>query len=183
MLEISHRSKAFDKILQSTKRRLTDLLSVPDTHEILFLQGGSRLQFSMIPMNLLRGAKGPADYILTGSWSKKAIEEAQREGEARVAWDGKAKNYDRLPPPDQIKLDASAAYVYFTSNETIEGVQFVTEPKVNDVPLVCDASSDFLCRPLPVDRYGILYACAKERGPGWSHHRHHPQRPCSARQG
>jgi phosphoserine aminotransferase len=107
-----------------------------------------------------------ADYILTGSWSQMAIEEAHREGTARVAYSGKATNFDRLPAAGELKLDPSAAYVYYTSNETIQGVQFADEPATGEVPLVCDASSDFLCRPLDMSRYGLLYACAqKNAGP------------------
>lgn len=166
VLEISHRSKQFGAILESTKTALTELLSIPDNYRILFLQGGARLQFSMIPMNLLRGSDAAADYILTGSWGKKAIEEADKEGKTRVVWDGKATNYDRLPAPSEMTFEPNAAYVYFTSNETIQGVQFAKEPDVGDVPLVCDASSDFLHRPLDISRYGLIYACAqKNAGP------------------
>jgi phosphoserine aminotransferase len=116
----------------------------------------------MVPQNLLRGTGRAADYIISGSWGKKAIEEARREGNVRVAWDGKPTNYDRLPSAAELQLDANAAYVHFTSNETIQGVQFDQEPEVGDVPLVCDASSDFLSRPLPIERYGLIYACAQK---------------------
>lgn len=166
VLEISHRSKAFSEIHQSAKESLKNLLSVPDDYHILFLQGGARLQFSMIPMNLLRGTDAPAEFILTGTWGKKAREEAEKEGTVRVLWDGKETNYDRLPKVDQLDLDPSAAYMYIASNETIQGVQFPTEPDTGDVPLVCDASSDFLHRPVDITRYGILFACAqKNAGP------------------
>jgi phosphoserine aminotransferase len=165
VMEISHRSQTFIDILEDAKARLKRLLKVPDNFQILFLQGGSRLQFSMIPMNLLRGSAA-ADYVLTGSWSKMARDEAVREGEVRVAWDGKATNYDRLPEPSELKLNPEAAYVYIASNETIQGVQFASEPETGGVPLVCDASSDFLHRPLPLEKYGLLYACAqKNAGP------------------
>ena len=166
VLEISHRGPEFRDILADAKQRLTDLLDIPDSHELIFLQGGSRLQFSMVPMNLLRGQAGPADYITTGSWGKKALDEARREGPVSVVWDGKATNYDRLPRADELKLTPEAAYVYYTSNETIQGVQFPEEPASGSVPLVCDASSDFLSRPLEIDRYGLIYACAqKNAGP------------------
>ena len=166
VLEISHRSKAFSEIHQSAKERLKSLLSLPDNYHILFLQGGARLQFSMVPMNLQRGADSVSDYILTGSWGKKAREEAERTGTVRIAWDGKETNYDRLPTPAQMDLNPDADYVHFTSNETIQGVQFQGEPDAGDVPLVCDASSDFLHRPLDVTRYGMLYAGAqKNAGP------------------
>jgi phosphoserine aminotransferase len=166
VMEIGHRSSAFEEILQSAKDRLKRLLAIPDDRRILFLQGGSRLQFSMVPMNLLRGTGRPADYVLTGSWGKSALKEAQKEGDVRVAWDGKASGYDGLPADDELQLDAGAAYVHITSNETIEGVQFPVEPDVGDVPLVCDCSSDFLSRPVAMEKYGLLYACAqKNAGP------------------
>ncbi|QDU93667.1 3-phosphoserine/phosphohydroxythreonine transaminase [Lignipirellula cremea] len=164
LLEISHRSKEFLAIHEAAKADLTELLGIPSNYKILFLQGGSRLQFSMIPMNLL-GKDQTADYLITGSWSKYALAEAEKEGKINVAWDGKADNYSRLPAPGEATLNDDAAYAYYASNETIQGVQFPTEP-VTKAPLVCDASSDFMCRPLPIDQYGILYACAqKNAGP------------------
>lgn len=166
ILEISHRSPAFAEILADTKARLRSLLGIPSHYAVLFLQGGSRLQFSMTPMNLLRGQPQPADYILTGSWGNKAKEQAELEGPVRVAWDGQATNYDRLPEDQELRLNPAAAYVHITSNETIEGVQFASEPETGAAPLVCDASSDFLSRPLPISRYGLIYACAqKNAGP------------------
>jgi phosphoserine aminotransferase len=165
VLEISHRSKTFIEIMDRAEADLRELLGISDDYQVLFLQGGSRLQFSMVPMNLL-GEGQSADYLVTGSWGKKALDEAVKEGNTRVAWDGKSTNYDRLPSADQLDLDPSAAYAYFTSNETIQGVQFLDEPAVGDVPLVCDASSDFMCRPLPIEKYGLIYACAqKNAGP------------------
>ena len=120
----------------------------------------------MIPMSFLRNTGKPADYIVTGTWSKKAVDEAKTQGTVQIAFDGKAGNYNRVPKAGELKLDPNAAYAYFTSNETIQGVQFPAEPEVGDVPLVCDASSDFLSRPIPVARYGILFACAqKNAGP------------------
>lgn len=166
ILEISHRSKAFDEILADAKSRLKALLGIPDNYQILFLQGGARLQFSMIPMNLLRGAGAAAEYVVTGSWSKYALGEAQKEGPVNVAWNGKETNYDRLPAFASLPINPRAAYVYIASNETIQGVQFATDPDTGGVPLVCDASSDLLHRPVDVGRYGILFACAqKNAGP------------------
>jgi phosphoserine aminotransferase len=166
VMEISHRSKQFVQILEQAIDDLSALLQVPDGYSILFLQGGARLQFSMIPMNFLRDAGAAADYILTGSWSKNALAEAKKEGDVQVAWDGKDSNYDRLPSSSELELSDSSAYVYFASNETIQGVQFAGEPEVDGRPLVCDASSDFLSRPLDISRYGLLYACAqKNAGP------------------
>lgn len=163
ILEISHRSAQFTSVLDDAKQRITKLLSVPDSHDVLFLQGGSRLQFSMIPMNLLGGG-ATADYITTGTWGKKAVEEARKVGDINVLWDGKDTNYDRLPTG--LTGSANSAYTYYTSNETIQGVQFLTEPEIGDAPLVCDASSDFMCRDLPIEKYGMVYACAqKNAGP------------------
>ncbi len=166
ILEISHRSKPFLAILESAKHHLQQLLSIPEGYSTVFLQGGSRLQFSMIPMNLLRGQVAPAEYIVTGSWGEAAHKEAVKEGQVHVAWDGKSEGYCRLPSTDELRIPSKAAFAYFTSNETIEGVQFSQEPVVGDVPLVCDASSDFLHRPLDLQRYGLIYACAqKNAGP------------------
>lgn len=166
ILEISHRSKAFDAILADATSRLKALLEIPDNYQILFLQGGARLQFSMIPMNLLRGSGVAAEYIVTGSWGKYALEEAKKEGPVTVAWNGKDTNYDRLPSVASLAINPQAPYAYLVSNETIQGVQFASDPDLGGVPLVCDASSDFLHRPVDVSRYGILYACAqKNAGP------------------
>lgn len=162
VLEMSHRSPGFLDILAATKSLLKELLAIPDGYQIVFLQGGSRLQFSMIPLNLLHGQDKPAEYIVTGSWSKMALDEAKREGQVNVSWDGKATNFDRLPRSADLKISPDAAYTYFCSNETIQGVQFQAEPQVGSVPLVCDASSDFLHRPLSVEKYGLIYACAQK---------------------
>jgi phosphoserine aminotransferase len=166
VMEISHRSKTFTEIIEAAEANLRRLLAIPDNYHVLFLQGGAQLQFAMAPMNLLRGSGKPADYILTGTWSKKAIEEARTQGEARVAFDGKASNYSRVPAGSELDLNPDAAYAYITSNETIQGVQFPAEPDTGDVPLVCDSSSDFLWRRVPIEKYGLLFACAqKNAGP------------------
>jgi phosphoserine aminotransferase len=162
VLEIGHRSKAFEAILAEAKALLGELLGIPNGYSILFLQGGSNLQFSMVPMNLLRGTGQTAEYILTGTWGTKAFHEAEREGNVRVAWDGKPHNYSHLPADSELKFNSNAAYVYFTSNETIQGVEFASEPDTGSIPLVCDASSNFLSRPLNIDRYGLIYACAQK---------------------
>jgi phosphoserine aminotransferase len=166
ILEISHRSKAFDQIIQQAEANLRTLLGIPSNYHVLFLQGGALMQFGMIPMNLLRGSGRPADYIVTGTWSDKAMKEAKTQGDVRAAWNGKATNFQHLPKQEELALSADAAYAYLCSNETIQGVQFTDLPATGDVPLVCDSSSDFLCRPVPVDRFGILFACAqKNAGP------------------
>ena len=162
VLEISHRSPAFDRILEETLQGLRDLLGIGADHEIVLLQGGASLQFSMVPMNLLRGQQAAADYIVTGTWGATAIKEAGREGKVHVAWDGAATKHDRLPAAAEIKLSPAPAYVHVTSNETIQGVQWKHEPDVGTAPLVCDCSSDFLSRPIDVAKYGLIYACAQK---------------------
>lgn len=165
ILEISHRSKQFIAIMDDAERRLRELLAIPSHFKVLFLQGGSRLQFSMIPMNLLRGSGKAAEFIVTGSWSNYAIKEAKREGETRVLWDGKETNYDRLPALNELDYGDSA-YVHLTSNETIQGVQFAADPSRSESVFVSDMSSDFMHRPVDVSQYGMIYACAqKNAGP------------------
>ncbi len=161
VLEISHRSPAFIQIAEAAEANLRSLLSIPDDYTVLFLQGGSRLQFSMVPMNL-RAAGQSADYLLTGSWSKNALSEAKKGGDTSVAFTAAETNFDRLPKTGDLKLHPNAAYVHYTSNETIQGVQFKAEPEVGGLPLVCDASSEFMYRPLDISKYGLLYACAQK---------------------
>lgn len=166
VLEISHRSRAFEAIVEEAEANLRELLGVPSTHRVLFLQGGASLQFAMAPMNLLP-AGATAEYVLTGSWSRKALAEAERLGRARVVWDGADGGDATVPDLGALALDPDAAYLHVTSNETIQGVQLPDgfEPE-GGAPLVCDASSDFLSRPIPVERYGLLYAGAqKNAGP------------------
>jgi len=166
ILELSHRSDEFIAIQHAAQARLRRLLGLGDEFEVLFLQGGARLQFSMTAINLLRGRSNPAQYVLTGSWGKYAAEEARKEGTVETIFDAKATNYDRLPEPGELTISDNAAYVHITSNETIQGVQFLDDIHANSVPLVCDASSDFLCRPLNMNRYSLVYACAqKNAGP------------------
>jgi phosphoserine aminotransferase len=166
IMEISHRSKPADEVFAAADANLRTLLGLPSNYKILFLQGGASLQFSMVPMNLLRGEAKSADYILTGSWGDKAIKEAKKEGSPCVAWTGKADNYVRVPQNAELELDPKAAYVHYTSNETIQGVEFQSEPETGNVPLVCDASSDILSRPIQIEKYGLIYAGAqKNAGP------------------
>jgi len=162
VLEISHRSKTFEEMIAQAEANIRALLNLPEEYHVLFLQGGASLQFSQVPMSFLRGSGRSADYIVTGSWAKRALAEAQREGSVRIVWDGKADNYSRVPKRGECEIDPNAAYVHFTSNETIQGVQFPAEPETEDVPLVCDASSDFLSRPIDVRRYGLIYAGAQK---------------------
>lgn len=162
ILEISHRSKTFEQIIAQAEANIRQLLNLPEEYHVLFLQGGASLQFSQVPMTFLRGSGRSADYIVTGSWAKRALAEAQREGSVRVIWDGKDDSYSRVPGPGEYEVNPDAAYVHFTSNETIQGIQFPAEPETGDVPLVCDASSDFLSRPIDVKRYGLIYAGAQK---------------------
>lgn len=166
VLEISHRSAKFTEIIGAAEANLRKLLDIPAEYRVLFLQGGAQLQFAMAPMNLLKGSGRSADYVITGTWAKTAMREARTQGGVRVAWDGDATHYTRMPRQDELDLDGGAAYVHVTSNETIQGIQFQSEPDTRGVPLVCDASSDFLCRPVEVRKYGMIYACAqKNAGP------------------
>ena len=166
VLEISHRSKTFTAIIEGAAANLRTLLAIPDNYRVLFLQGGAQLQFVMTAMNLLAGSGKSADYIVAGTWGKTARKEGSTQGETRVVWDGADCQYRRMPRQDELDLNRDAAYLHITSNETIQGIQIQQEPDCGDVPLVCDSSSDFLYRRVPVDRYGILYACAqKNAGP------------------
>jgi len=165
VMEISHRSKTFDNIIGGAEAGLRELLGIPANYHVLFLQGGASLQFSMIPMNFLP-ANGTADYVLTGSWGKKAIKEAKKAGAVNVAATMADGGFTRVPGNDELNLDANAAYVHITTNETIEGVEWKAEPEVENVPLIADASSDILSHPIPVEKYGFIYAGAqKNMGP------------------
>ncbi len=164
ILEISHRSPWFDDILAEAEENLRRILEIPSDYRVLFLQGGAQLQFSMVPINLL-GPGRRAEYLLTGSWGKKAMAEAKREGDVHVAWNGKP-DYVRVPRDGELDIQPGAEYLHYTSNETIEGVQFVVPPASAGAPLVCDASSDFLSASVDWERMGLLYACAqKNAGP------------------
>jgi len=165
VLEISHRSKVFDKIHSEAKEGLKNLLGIGDNYELLFLQGGASLQFSMVPLNLMP-PKNKADYIVTGSWSKKAVKEAKRVGTVNISASTEQENFTRIPRQEELKLDPDAAYVHFTSNNTIYGTEWQKEPEVGNVPLVCDASSDILHKKIDVNKYALIYAGAqKNMGP------------------
>src|SRR5437868_1027669 len=165
VMEISHRSKTFDEIIQGAEAGLRELLGIPKDYTVLFLQGGASLQFAMVPMNLL-SLDASADYIVTGSWGKKAVKEAQKFGSVDLAANMADGGFMRVPSQDELQLNPSAAYVHMTSNETIEGVEFKTEPDVSGVPLVADMSSNILSKPIPIEKYGLIYAGAqKNMGP------------------
>jgi phosphoserine aminotransferase len=168
-LEVSHRGAWFSNVIEEVEANLRQLLGIPDRYHVLFCQGGASMQFSMVPMNLLRGTDAAADHVVTGSWGAKAVAEARKEGAVRIAWTGADERFVRVPDPEEL-LEAvaqSAAYVHVTTNETIQGVEFPSTPIVpDDVPLVADASSDLLSRPVEVERFGLLYAGAqKNAGP------------------
>ena len=165
VLEVSHRSAAFENIIHSAEADLRTLLNIPTNYKVLFLQGGATLQFSMVPMNLLSEGKS-ADYIVTGSWGEGAVKESKKFGTVREAANTLEGNFSRVTTQDELNLDPNAAYLHYTSNETIFGVEYNEIPVVGDVPLVCDMSSDFLSRPVDVSRYGLIYAGAqKNAGP------------------
>ncbi len=161
VMEMSHRGKEFMAIYAQAEADLRELLAIPKNYKVLFLQGGAAAQFSVVPMNLLRG-KDRADYVLTGYWSKKAITEAKRYCKVNIAASSEDAKFTYAPAQERWKLDAGAAYVHMTSNETIEGVEFHWIPKTGDVPLVADASSHILSRPLDVGRFGLIYAGAQK---------------------
>ncbi len=161
VMEMSHRSKAFIDIHARAEADLRELLAVPKNYKVLFLQGGAAAQFGIIPMNLLNG-KTSADYIYTGQWSKKAISEAKKFCKVNVAASSEDQNFTYAPAQSVWKLDANAAYVHYTSNETIGGVEFQWIPDTGSVPLVVDASSHILSRPLDVSRFGLIYAGAQK---------------------
>jgi phosphoserine aminotransferase len=161
VMEMSHRGKEFMSIAQQAEADLRELMKIPDDYKVLFLQGGASSQFSMVPVNLLRGAE-KADYINTGSWSKKAIAEAGRYCEVNVAASSEAEKFTTVPDRAGWQLDEQAAYVHYTPNETIGGVEFHWIPDVGDVPLVADMSSTILSRPIDVSRYGVIYAGAQK---------------------
>jgi phosphoserine aminotransferase len=161
VMEMSHRGKPYLSIARQAEADLRELLSIPANYKVLFLQGGASLQFSMVPVNLLRG-KRTADYINTGAWSKKAIEEGQRFCEVNVAASSAASKFTTVPPRAEWKLNPDAAYVHYTPNETIGGVEFPSIPDVSGVPLVADMSSTLLSRPIDVAKFGLIYAGAQK---------------------
>jgi phosphoserine aminotransferase len=161
IMEMSHRGKEFISVATAAERDLRELLGIPPNYQVLFLQGGAQAQFALVPMNLL-GTKKSADYVDTGQWSKKAVQEAKRYCTPNVAASSEAQRYTCIPERSQWRLDPQAAYVHYTSNETIGGVEFHWVPDTGDVPLVCDMSSNILSRPIDVSRFGLIYAGAQK---------------------
>jgi len=161
VMEMSHRGKEFISIAEQAEADLRELMGIPSNYKVLFVQGGATLQFAAIPLNLLRGKKS-ADYINTGEWAKKAIKEAKRYGAVNVAASAEDRQFTYAPAQNTWKLDADAAYVHYTSNETIGGVEFHWIPDTGNVPLVADMSSHILSRPVDVSRFGLIYAGAQK---------------------
>ncbi|MBP7415502.1 MAG: 3-phosphoserine/phosphohydroxythreonine transaminase [Pyrinomonadaceae bacterium] len=161
VMEISHRSKPFEAILASAEQGIRDLLSVPDNYRILFLQGGATLQFSMIPLNFL-GADETADYVITGAWGKKALKEAKRCGNTNVIFTTAEHGFNSVPTQAELRFTKEAKYVHYTSNETIEGVEFKYDLDGGGVPVVCDASSNILSKPINVRESALIYAGAQK---------------------
>ena len=161
VMEMSHRGKEFMSIAAKAESDLRDLMKIPDNYKVMFLQGGASSQFAMVPINLLRG-KSKADYIWTGAWGKKAIAEGKRYCNVNVAASSEADGFNSIPEPGTWQLDKEAAYVHYTPNETIGGVEFHWIPDVGDVPLVADMSSTILSRPVDVSRFGVIYAGAQK---------------------
>ncbi len=161
VMEMSHRGKEYMGIQAQAEADLRELMGIPANYKVLFVQGGASSQFAMVPMNLLRG-KASADYLNTGEWSKKAIKEARKYGAVNVVASSEDKNFSYAPSQDAWKLDPNAAYVHYTPNETIGGVEIFWTPQTGDVPLVADMSSTILSRPMDVSKYGVIYAGAQK---------------------
>lgn len=165
VMEMSHRSKVFQSIIDKAESLLRELMNIPDNYKVLFLQGGGSSQFSMIPMNLMTKNK-KADFIITGQWAKKAFQEAARYGEARIVASSEDKTYSYIPKTDKSMFDSDADYVYICLNNTIYGTKYPTLPDTGSVPLVADISSCILSQPIDVSKFGLLFAGAqKNMGP------------------
>jgi phosphoserine aminotransferase len=161
VMEMSHRGKEFIGIAEQAEADLRELMNIPASYKVLFLQGGASAQFAMVPMNLLRG-KASADYIHTGEWSKKAIGEARRFAKVNLAGTSEASKFTTVPLQGELKLDPNAAYLHYVANETIGGVEFPYVPETGGVPLAADMSSNILSRPIDVGKFGLIYAGAQK---------------------
>lgn len=163
VLEISHRSKEFEKIMTDAKSLLVELMEIPANYHVLFLQGGASTQFAMLPMNLMDKS---ADYAVTGYWAKKALAEAKPFGKVNIAYSSEETNFNRTPANDELKISGDASYLHITTNNTIYGTEYFEYPKAGNVPIVADMSSDILARKIDVGRFGLIYAGAqKNLGP------------------
>ena len=165
VMEDSHRGRRFIELAEQSERDLRELLGIPDDYAVLFMQGGATLQFATIPMTLAREGQG-VDYLITGHWGRKASAEAARLRPLRVVADGESLQYRSVPARGEWAPGDGAAYFHYTANETLHGLEIDPPPDVDHAPLVCDMSSTLLSRPIPVDRFGLIYACAqKNLGP------------------
>lgn len=161
IMEMSHRSDLFDSIFHGAENGLRELLSIPDNYRVLFLQGGASMQFSMVPMDLL-GKDRTADYIVTGVWGVKAAAEAKKFGNTRTIFTTKEEGFRSVPQAEILNYSKDAAYVHYTSNETIEGVEFQYDLDAGGIPVVCDASSNILSKPIDIEKYALIYAGAQK---------------------
>lgn len=161
ILEISHRSKPFLALAAQTEQLLRELLAIPQNYQVLFLPGGATYQFALLPLNLL-GAKTTADYVDTGIWSQKALKEAQRYCQVNIVASARSSNYTAIPPLADWKINPHAAYLHYTANETIAGLEFPWVPEVGDVPLVSDMSSNILSQPLDIKKFAVIYAATQK---------------------
>ncbi|MBS1793216.1 MAG: 3-phosphoserine/phosphohydroxythreonine transaminase [Acidobacteria bacterium] len=159
VMEVSHRSKYFAPVLEAAEKGVRELLNVPENYRILFLQGGASLQFSMVPLNFLKTA---ADYVVTGAWGEKAVKEAKKCGRVNVILSTKDSGYKSMPAPDELNFSADADYVHYCSNETIDGVEFKYDLDGKGIPVVCDASSNILSKPIDIEKYALIYAGAQK---------------------
>ncbi len=157
VMEMSHRSKIYLSIFEETKADLKRILNVPETHEVLFMQGGAWLQFAAVPMNLM-GAAGKADYAVTGNFSKLAMKEAQKYGQVTIAASSEDRNHTYIPPQEALSVSPDASYFYYCANNTIYGTEWQYVPETNGVPLVCDMSSNIMSKPIDISKYGLIFA-------------------------
>ncbi len=161
VMEISHRTSHFDEINNRAEQGIRNLLRVPENYKILFLQGGASMQFSMIPLNFL-AANESADYVVTGAWGEKAVKEAKRSGTVNTIFSSRETNYKSVPPQGSLNFTKNANYIHYTSNETIEGVEFKYELNGGEIPVICDMSSNILSKPIDVSKYALIYAGAQK---------------------
>lgn len=161
VMEISHRSKQFEAILEAAKQGIRDLLELPENYKILFLQGGATLQFSMIPMNFLARSDS-SDYVVTGVWGEKAVKEAERCGQVQTIFSTAASGFKSVPSQEELRFTRDAKYIHYVSNETIDGVEFKYDLDGGGIPVVCDASSNILSKPLEIEKYALIYAGAQK---------------------
>lgn len=161
VMEVSHRSEYFAPILHGAAAGVRELLNVPENYKILFLQGGATLQFSMIPMNFLR-ADETADFVVTGAWGKKAVKEARKCGNTNIIFSTEGEGFHSVPVQEELDFSPDAKYVHYTSNETIDGVEFKYDLDGKGIPVVCDASSNILSKPIDIEKYALIYAGAQK---------------------